>query len=274
MTSIFQRIVLCALLLFLIGGVAVSAEETKQILPMFLTGTLFIGDKPASPGITVYADVVGIDGGLATVMSDGLYGNASYPMMVQVGANESLKGSVVTFWVNGVQANETATYDPGVTLSLDLHVTGAAESSLTTVPRGGDVFIGEEGLDLSLFVKPGDTLGWWNSASNLNSDPPAATVVVTTPKSFFINPAQFVGKTGNWYIVGTGIRNPDDPDVIVQEPSIALRIWNQNEDQDINVRGGKIPAGNVVNFQIENNLYPVISREEKVFLQRILVLST
>jgi PKD repeat protein len=260
MTSKILKIVTCLLLLCLVGGgMAASAEEATQLLPMFLTGKLFIGEKIAPPGTIVYADVVGIDGGFATVTSDGVYGDASYPMMVQVGANETLRGSPVTFWVNGVQADETATYQDGLTLELDLHVSGAAENKLTVVPRGGNVFIGEESLDVSLFIKPGDTIGWWPSASNLNTDSPAATVVVTTPKSFFINPAQFVGNTGNWYLVNGGIKNPDLPDLIVQEPSISLRVWNQNENQDINENGGKIPAGNFVNFQIETNIYPVIS---------------
>jgi PKD repeat protein len=260
MTSIFQRIVICSLLLLFIGGAAVSAEEATQLLPMFLTGTLYIGDNIAPPGTVVYADIVGIDGGFATVMSNGVYGNSSYPMMVQVGANETLRGSPVTFWVNGVQAEETTTYQDGLTLALDLHVSGAAQHKLSVVPRGGDVFIGEEGLDVSLFIRPGETIGWWSSASNLNTDSPAATVVVTTPKGFFINPAQFVGKTGNWYIVDGSVKNPDKPDLIVQEPSIALRIWNQNENQDIDKNGGRIPVGNFVNFQIESNIYPVISQ--------------
>lgn len=260
MTSIFQRIVICTLLLLLAGGVAVSAEEATQLLPMFLNGTVYIGDHTASPGLTVSADILGIDAGSAVVMSGGVYGNASYPMMVQVGANETLRGAEVTFWLNGVQADETATYQDGITLPLDLHFSGAAEDKLNVIHRGGVVFIGEEGLDVSLFVKAGDTLGWWASDADLNTAPPAASVVVSTPKSFFINPAQFVGKTGNWYILGSGVRSPADPDVVVQDPSIALRVWNQNEDQDITVRGGKIPAGNFVNFQIDSNIYPVIEQ--------------
>jgi len=260
MTSLLQRIVVCALLLLCIGGVAVSAEEANQLLPMFLTGTVYIGDNPAAPGLTITSDIEGIFGGSAVTMSSGVYGNASYPMMVQVGANETLRGATVTFWLNGVQAEETTTYQDGLTLPLDLHFPRAAEDKLNVVHRGGIVFIGEEGLDVSLFIKPGETIGWWASASNLNTDAPAATVVVSTPKGFFINPAQFEGKTGNWYLMGTGTRNPDAPDLIVQEPSIALRLWNQNEKQDISLRGGKIPAGNFVNFQIESNIYPVIEQ--------------
>ncbi len=260
MASILQRIVFCTLLLLLAGGVAVTAEEATQLLPTFFTGTVYIEDEPASPGLVISSDILGIDGGSATVMSGGVYGNDSYPMMVQVGANETLRDAEITFWLNGVQAEETAYYKDGATQVLDLHFPKAVLDRLNVVHRGGTVFIGEEGLDLSLFVKGGDTLGWWSSASNLNTDSPTATVVVSTPKSFFINPAQFSGKTGNWYILGSGVRNPDDPDLIVQDPSIALRIWNQNEDQDISVRGGKIPAGNIVNFQIESNIYPVIEQ--------------
>jgi len=166
MASILQRIVVCSLLLLLMGGVAVSAEEATQLLPMFLTGTVYIGENTATPGLIVSADILGIDGGSATIMSNGTYGNESYPMMVQVGANETLRGAEVTFWLNGVQAEETATYQDGVTLPLDLHFSGAAEDKLNVIHRGNDVFIGEEGLDVSHFIKPGETLGWWASASN------------------------------------------------------------------------------------------------------------
>lgn len=258
MTSILNRIIACALLLLLIGGggAVASAEEIKQVLPMFLTGTLYIGDNPASPGIVVSADIEGFDAGTATVMSGGIYGNASIPMMVQSGADESLRGATVTFWVNGVQAEETTTYEPGITLPLDLHVSGAAQNKLSVIPQGGDVFLGEEGLDVSLFLKSGETIAWFSPNSDSILTEPAATIVVDNPKRYFIDPSQFNGKTGYWWIWSGS--KAQQVAFIVKDPTMSLRIWNQNEDQDINTDGGKIPAGNLVNFRIETNLYSAI----------------
>ena len=257
MTSILQRIVICTLLLLVIGGGAVgSAEEIKQVLPMFLTGTLYVGENPASPGFVVTADIEGFDAGSATVVSGGVYGNSTIPMMVQSGANELLRGKEVTFWVNGVQAEETTTYEPGITLPLDLHVSGAAQSKLSVIPQGGDVFLGEEGLDLTLFLKNGETIAWFDPTSDKILTEPAATITIDNAKKFFIDPSQFTGKTGYWWI-WSGAKAKQVA-FIVKDPSMTLRIWNQNENQDIANDGSKIPVGNIVNFRIETNLYSAI----------------
>lgn len=259
MNSILKRIGVCILILLLFGGaVSVTAEEVeiKQLVPMFLSGTLYIGDEPAPPGTVVYADLLGYDAGSAETMSEGVYGDSAKPMMVQAGPNEELKGEPVTFWINGVQAQETILYDPGVNLDLDLHVTGAAEKKLYVIPQGGDVFIGEEGLDVSLYLNAGDTIAWFDPSSEAYLTEPVGSIVIDNPKKFFIDPAQFMNRTGRWWI-WSGDKSKELA-FIVKDPSIALRIWNQNEDQDINDDGAKIPAGNIVNFRIETNLYSAI----------------
>ncbi|HWQ63490.1 MAG TPA: DUF3821 domain-containing protein [Methanospirillum sp.] len=259
MTSILRRIMICALLLLVIGGgMAVSAEEIKQVLPEFLTGTVYIGSANASPGLVVSADIKGVDAGTATVMSDGIYGSATSPMMVQSGANESLRGATVTFWLNGVQAEETTTYEPGITLPLDLHFPKAALSSLNVIPQGGDVFLGEEGLDVSLFLNNGDTIAWFSATSDKALTEPAATITIDNAKSFFIDPAQFSNKLGYWWIWSGS--KAKQVAFIVKDPALGMRIWNQNEDQDITNDGSKIPAGNMVNFRIETNLYSAITQ--------------
>lgn len=100
----------CLLILLLLAGIAPAMAEDveiKQLVPMFLKGTVYIGDTPAKPGITIESDILGFWGGSAVTMADGLYGSESKPMMVQAGANETLKGEPVTFWMNGVKAQET-----------------------------------------------------------------------------------------------------------------------------------------------------------------------
>jgi len=264
MSTVMKGIGFCLLILLLFAGIAPALAEDveiKQLVPMFLKGTVYIGDTPAKPGLTVESDILGFWGGSAVTMSNGTYGTESQPMMVQAGANETLKGQPVTFWLNGVKAEETIPYQPGLNLDQDLHFSSAAENKLTVVPQGGDVFIGEEGLDVSLFLKSGDTIAWFDPTSEAYLTEPVASIVIDNPKSFFIDPAQFMNRTGRWWI-WSGEKSKQ-LGFIVKDPSIALRIWNQNEDQDINENGGKIPAGNFVNFRIESNLYSAIIQRGK-----------
>lgn len=252
--KILGKILTYALLMLLLTcSAAVSAGDVgvKQILPTFLTGTVYIGDSPAPTGTIVYADLSGYNetAGQAVITSNGVYGNTTSPMMVQAGADESLRGATITFTVNGVTADETLVYEPGTTKALDLHVNSAALNKLNVVPIGGDVFLGEEGLDLSLFLNSGDTIAWFNPTSETLMTEPAATIVIDNPKSFFIDPSQFKDKTGHWWIWSG--EKAKKLAFIVKEPSMYLRIWNQNENQDISEKGGKIPAGNYVNFRIE-----------------------
>jgi len=248
---------ICALLLLVIGGgMAVSAEEIKQVLPEFLTGTAYIGSANATSGLVISAEIEGEDAGSATVGSDGIYGSDSSPMMVQSGADESLRGGTVTFWLNGVEAEETITYEPGITLPLDLHFSSAALNALNVIPQGGDVFLGEEGLDVSLFLSTGDTIAWFSSSSDKALTDPADTIIIDNAKSFFIDPSQFSGETGYWWIWSGS--TAQQVAFIVKDPTIGLRIWNQNEDQDITNDDSEITAGNTVNFRVETNLYSTI----------------
>jgi hypothetical protein len=63
------------------------------------------------------------------------------------------------------------------------------------VPAGGDVALGETGIDITYCVS-GTTIGWW--AGPLEGAP-TNIVTVKNKQSFFVDPTQFDGYTGNWY---------------------------------------------------------------------------
>ena len=200
------------LLLFSSMAVVTAEEvEIKQLVPMFLSGTLFIGDSPAKPGTVVSADLVGFDAGTAIAESFGVYGNESQPMMVQAGPDESLKGKMVTFWVNGVQAEETIPYNPGENLHLDIHISSAAENKLTVIPQGGDVFIGEEGLDVPLSRVATPSPGLSNSEVYLTEQ----WIIVLT-KKFFYRPGTVHEHAADG---GSGL-GKIQPSFIVKDPSV------------------------------------------------------
>ncbi|PWR76237.1 DUF3821 domain-containing protein [Methanospirillum stamsii] len=242
------------LILLLFSCMSLTAAEDveiKQLVPMFLTGTLYIDDDPASPGLVVTAMLNETVAGTATVISDGVYGSDSQPMMVQAGADETLEGEPVSFYVNGVQCEETILYERGVNRALDLHVSGAALNMLTVVPKGGDVFLGEQGLDISKTLGSGNMVAWKSGTGSYSA------ISITSAHSYYINPATFDGKLGNWYQWDGA--NAGDLAFVVNDPSIAFRVWNQNEKQYI-ASGGKISSGDFANFRIDTNLDSVIQQ--------------
>ncbi|HUU76304.1 MAG TPA: MEMAR_RS02690 family S-layer glycoprotein [Methanoregulaceae archaeon] len=132
-----------------------------------------------------------------------------------------------------------------------------ASAAVNQIAQGGDVFIGEEGLDVSVAVGAFTQVAWFASGTNPSTDTPNAVLAVGTPAAFYVAPADFVGKTGNWYRWdGGATRNQVSFNVV--DPNIALKIWDQNANKD--VTGKSVPTGNFENFRIETNIYSVTAR--------------
>ena len=79
-------------------------------------------------------------------------------------------------------------------------------ADLTTIPMGGDVFIGEQGLKIP--VQPGTTLSYYTGLQTPGVNSPVLTVTVLDPNNFYVAPAQFVKNTGYWYLGNTEYRSP------------------------------------------------------------------
>ncbi|MCU0629256.1 MAG: DUF3821 domain-containing protein, partial [Methanoregulaceae archaeon] len=129
-----------------------------------------------------------------------------------------------------------------------------ASAAVNQIGAGGDVFIGEENLDVTAAVTAAN-IAWFASGTNPNTDTPNYIVAVGNPASFYVAPADFVGRTGNWYNwnganVGVAIN--------VVDPNIDIKVWDQNANKD--VTGKQVPAGNVENFRVETNTYSVVNR--------------
>jgi hypothetical protein len=129
-----------------------------------------------------------------------------------------------------------------------------ASAALNNIGPGGDVFIGEENLNVVAAITA-PNIAWFASGTNPNTDTPNYIVAVGNPASFYVAPADFVGRTGNWYNwnganLGVAIN--------VVDPNIDIKIWDQNANKD--VTGKQVPAGNVENFRVETNTYSVTTR--------------
>ncbi|HQA79987.1 MAG TPA: DUF3821 domain-containing protein, partial [Methanoregulaceae archaeon] len=130
-----------------------------------------------------------------------------------------------------------------------------ASAAVNQIAQGGDVFIGEEGLDVTAAVGTFTQIAWFASGTTPATDTPNYIVAVGNAASFYVAPADFVGRTGNWYNwngANAGVA------FNVVDPNIDIKIWDQNANKD--VTGKQVPAGNVENFRVETNTYSVINR--------------
>jgi len=130
-----------------------------------------------------------------------------------------------------------------------------AAAVVNVINQGDDVFIGEQNLDVTAAVAGNPKIAWFASGTNPNTDVPNSVIDVGSATAFYIAPASFVGKTGNWYR-WNGTNQGLAFNVV--DPSIEIKVWDQNSQKD--VTGKSVPAGNIENFRIESNLYSIANR--------------
>lgn len=129
--------------------------------------------------------------------------------------------------------------------------------AVTTIISPGDqVFIGEEGLNITAAVpEEFSQVAWFNPGLNPQTDVPSMILSVGDKQHFYVQPSQFQGATGSWYLWnqtagGTAFQ--------VLSPNLNLRIWDQQTDQDVSNTG--VAPGSLVNFRIETNLVSISQR--------------
>lgn len=123
---------------------------------------------------------------------------------------------------------------------------GAADA----IPGNGTVFRGEQGLDISTTgIITGETLGWFAAGSNPATDAPQATITVTNPNSFFVDPGM---QLGVWYRIVPGRPGA----FIVADPHLAITVWDMNgvDRTDGSVFRAEGFAGSQLKFRIISNL--------------------
>jgi hypothetical protein len=130
-----------------------------------------------------------------------------------------------------------------------------AFAALNTIPLGGTVFIGEEGLDVSATgAVSGSSIGWYGSTGNPGGVP-SATYIVDDEANFYIAPAIFSGKTGPWFTM-PGNRLA----FYVEDPTLVLRIYDESSDFQVTGTTKWVPKGDAIGFRIETNLFQMAKR--------------
>ncbi len=157
----------------------------------------------------------------------------------------------------------------------------------TIINQGATIFIGEEGLNVTHAMNQAyyrsttpptaatpamnnsaplrTAIGWWASAADLYTTSPSKTIDLGVNRRYAqmtVAPADFVGYTGNWYLLNASGARPigtsGDAAMVfnVQDPSLDLKIWDYNQNTD--VTGKSVPQGEKLGFRIDTNMYPAV----------------
>ncbi|WP_265581287.1 PEGA domain-containing protein [Methanofollis aquaemaris] len=164
------------LLLGLVAG-AMAAGGSVPVFPHEFKGSVTIDGSPAPAGTMVVAMIDGTESGSLKTTVAGKYGGST-PLDGEhliVSGTAGQEGQTVTFLVDGVMAEETATFIPRAVTHLDLHVLTTPETgsiAVTSVPPGAAI-----SLD-------GSTTG--TVTNNTLANIPVGTHTVTVTKAGYL----------------------------------------------------------------------------------------
>lgn len=131
---------------------------------------------------------------------------------------------------------------------------GPVCAAINTIPAGGTVFIGEEGLDISgPAAAVAINLGWWASGAVIATTSPDYQISIPDTSNVYISPTEFGSRTGTWYILPgkTAIFN-------VADPRVALRVEDTTVNVDVTDKW--VPTDDEIRFRIDSNLIPISQR--------------
>jgi PGF-pre-PGF domain-containing protein len=169
----------------------------------------------------------------------------------------------------------------------------------TIINQGATIFIGEEGLNVTHALNGAwygascgvdvdcynwsrvptlTTIGWWASAAEIYNTAPSRVIDLSTRYRYMtVAPSDFVGYTGNWYLVDSNGKAYNLPTYVtdahpqckctaagcfaalvftVADPSLDIRIWDYTTNND--VTGKSVPQGEKLGFRIDTNMYPAV----------------
>ncbi len=135
------------------------------------------------------------------------------------------------------------------------------------INQGATVFIGEEGLNLSPALalvqaqtgSPSTTIGWWAFVNPLVYPLSRSVDIAGNETHFFVSPDNFVGYTGNWYLVnsstGFAYNVNGSPAIVmsVSDPTLEISAWDI--DRGVEVTSKSATIGDRLTFRIDTNMY-------------------
>ena len=193
--------------------------------------------------------------------------------------------------------NPSHTYTTAGTYTVSLNATNAFGSNTKTltgyitvssstayysvgqiINPGASVYIGEQGLNVTHSLNEGSpndgnidgipvntTIGWWASSADVEISSPTKTIDLSTRyRSIFIDPADFVGYTGTWYVInGThptqGAANSKIFKVV--DPSLDMSVWDFTTSATVS--GSSVSRNDNLGFRITTNLIDAINSSHR-----------
>lgn len=143
-----------------------------------------------------------------------------------------------------------------LTLLLIIPTLGSATSVI--IPPGGDVFLGEEGLDIRAAVPPPyDAIAFYSPGSSPGREMPLDTRRIDT-SLFAATPMLFSDRIGSWYQWDSRRGIPGSIAFTLREPRVSVRVLQQTTMNDVS--SGTIPRGSALLIQLDTNLNSVAQR--------------
>jgi hypothetical protein len=134
-----------------------------------------------------------------------------------------------------------------------------AAADLKTIGQGNVVFIGEEGLDITLAMGPATQIGWWASAADISTSAPSKTIDLSTRMTnFMVSPSDFSGYPGGWYRLDSSGKSTGSA-FTVADPQLAMTVEDTTTSVDFD-RLHWIPTGDDIRFRIDTNLVQMVSQ--------------
>ncbi|MDP2797148.1 MAG: DUF3821 domain-containing protein [Methanoregula sp.] len=132
-----------------------------------------------------------------------------------------------------------------------------AFAAINTIRPGETVFIGEQGLDITLAMEGDTQIGWWASGASITGSSPTSIIPVSNPASFTIPPNIFGSQTGVWYhLKPSGTANGTAFNVA--DPQLGIIVEDTTVNVDVTDKW--VPTDDELRFRIDTNLYQISGR--------------
>lgn len=130
-------------------------------------------------------------------------------------------------------------------------------AAINTIRSGEMVFLGEQGLDVTLAMEGDTQVGWWASAASISSSSPTGIVSVSNPTSFSVSPNLFGSYPGVWYHLNPS-GQANGTAFNVADPQLDIKVEDTTVNVDVTDKW--VPSGDALRFRIDTNMYPISSR--------------
>lgn len=135
-------------------------------------------------------------------------------------------------------------------------------AAINTIRPGDTVFIGEQGLDVTLAMEGDTQVGWWASAASIADSSPTGFVSITNPASFTISQSPFGSLTGAWYHLNPSGK-ANGTAFNVAEPQLGIIVEDTTVNVDVTDKW--VPTDDELRFRIDSNLAPISGRTGQTF---------